>query len=91
MPHTITHNELYYPFVYAQATELKREGLPLLVKFEKVDPQFGTLLKGGCLFNCSVRLENTNDGLKLAHTAWLGAESPAVEGLSSLEYNAGGN
>ena len=88
-PHVITHKEVYSPFAYAQSADVKREGDSLLVKADKVEPQFEKLVRDGRLYERSVRLMPTDKGWKLGHVAWLGAEPPAVEGLAPLQFESG--
>ncbi|NOR68142.1 MAG: hypothetical protein GQ532_00325 [Methylomarinum sp.] len=87
-PHVITHKEMYSPFAYGQSSELKREGDSLYVKSTKIEPQFEALVKNGNLFERSIRLLPTDNGFKLGHIAWLGAEPPAVEGMAPVSFNA---
>lgn len=87
-PHVITHKELYSPFAYAQAAELKREGDSLYLKSKNVEPQFEKLIQDGRLYERSVRLLPTPKGWKLGHIAWLGAEPPAVEGMAPVSFSA---
>lgn len=87
-PHVITHKELYSPFGYGQAAELKREGDSLFVKSKNIEPQFEALVKNGRLSERSVRLLPTDQGFKLGHIAWLGAEPPAVEGMAAVSFSA---
>lgn len=86
--HVITHRELYSPFGYGDIVELKREGDALFAKSGNIEPQFDALVKNGRLPERSVRLVPSNNGWKLGHLAWLGAEPPAVEGLAPVQYSA---
>ncbi len=86
--HVITHKELYSPFSYGQSAELKREGDSLFVKSTKIEPQFEKLVETGRLSERSVRLLPTDNGFKLGHIAWLGAEPPAVEGLAPVSFES---
>lgn len=88
IPHVITHKELYSPFAYAQAVELKREGDSLWARSERVNPQFEQLVREGNLYNRSIRIYQTDKGYELGHIAWLGAEPPAVAGLAPVEFSA---
>jgi hypothetical protein len=88
VPHVITHKELYSPFAYAQAVELKREGDSLWARSERVNPQFEQLVREGNLYNRSIRIYQTDKGYELGHIAWLGAEPPAVAGLAPVEFSA---
>lgn len=87
-PHVITHKELYSPFAYARTEGLKREGDTLYAKSRDVEPGFEKLIKDGRLYERSVRLTNTDNGMKLAHIAWLGAEPPAVDGLAPVQFES---
>lgn len=85
-PHVITHKELYSPFAYARTAGLKRDGDVLLAKAEDVDPQFEKLVRDGRLSERSVRIRKTDQGWRVGHIAWLGAEPPAVEGLAPVQF-----
>lgn len=87
-PHVITHKELYSPFAYARSPELKREGDSLLARSTDINPQFERLIRDGRLFSRSIRINKTDNGYKVGHIAWLGAEPPAVDGLAPVEFNA---
>lgn len=88
VPHVITHKELYSPFAYGQAVELKREGESLWARSERINPQFEQLVRDGNLYNRSIRIYQTDKGYELGHIAWLGAEPPAVAGLAPVEFAA---
>lgn len=87
VPHVITHDELYSPFAYAQAHELKREGDVLFAKSQNIQSDFEALIQDGRLYERSVRLVPAETGWQLAHIAWLGAEPPAVQGLAPVEFS----
>lgn len=87
-PHVITHKELYSPFAYAQVEALKRDGDTLYAKSKNIEPQFEQLLKDGRLYERSVRLVKSEQGWRLGHIAWLGAEPPAIEGLAPVQFSA---
>lgn len=86
--HVITHRELYSPFGYGDIVELKRDGDSLFARSDNIEPQFDALVKNGRLPERSVRLVPSDQGWKLGHLAWLGAEPPAVEGLAPVQYSA---
>lgn len=88
VPHVITHKELYSPFAYGQAVELKRAGESLWARSEQINPQFEQLVRDGNLYNRSIRIYQTDKGYELGHIAWLGAEPPAVAGLAPVEFAA---
>lgn len=81
------HNDPAYGWV----ADLKREGDTLLMRAEKVDPQFEKLVQDGRYRNRSVRITETKDGLTLGHVGWLGAAPPAVEGLKPVQFAEGDN
>ena len=88
----ITHDELYSPFGFGAAAELRREGDALEMRLDPdtVDPQFRALVESGRLSQRSVQLlPLEGGGLRLGHVAWLGAEPPAVEGLAPIRMAAG--
>lgn len=87
-PHVITHRQMYSPFRYGDATELKRDGEALFARSSNIEPQFEALVKNGRLPDRSIRIKPTVNGFKLAHIAWLGAEPPAVEGMAPVQFNA---
>ena len=88
-PHVITHNESYSPFAFGQSAELRRVGDVLQVKSQKINPDFEKLVESGALYERSVRLLPSDSGFKLGHIAWLGAEAPAVQGLSPIQFEQG--
>lgn len=88
IPHVITHQELYSPFAYAQAVELCREGDSIYARNANIEPQFEKLVKEGRLYSRSVRLMPVENGWKITHIAWLGAEPPAVEGLAPVQFSS---
>ena len=75
VPDVVIHKELYRPLADVQSHEFNWDDLSLLVKSDKVDLQFDTLLKTGQLFNRSVSL---------------GAKPSAVDGLPAFEYASDG-
>lgn len=88
-PHIITHKQLYSPFAYGHAAEIKRDGDHLFIKSKNIEPQFESLVKNNRLPERSVQLRPQPDGgYKLGHIAWLGAEPPAVDGLAPVQFNA---
>lgn len=86
--HVITHKELYSPFGYGDVAELKVENGSLFAKSTNIESQFEALVENGRLPDRSIRLLPVENGYKLGHVAWLGAEPPAVEGLAPVEFNA---
>lgn len=88
IPHVITHKELYSPFAYAQAVELRREADKLLARSANIEPQFEKLVADGRLYSRSVRMIPTEQGWKITHIAWLGAEPPAIDGLAPIQFSA---
>lgn len=75
---------------YGWTSELRRDGDVLLAKFSDVHPEFSKLVEQRRYPNRSVRIRTTPEGLKLDHVGFLGAAPPAVEGLRSMQFAAGG-
>ncbi|CAK0768985.1 conserved hypothetical protein [Gammaproteobacteria bacterium] len=82
--HTIGHDS---PFAFGWVEGLRRTGELLEAKTDPatLSAEFSALLDSGKLANRSVRLVNGGEnGWRLGHIAWLGAEPPAVQNLSPL-------
>jgi hypothetical protein len=75
-------------FAYGWSADLKREGNVLLAKFKQVTPQFEQWVKSGNVKNRSIRILNSDKGLRLGHVAFLGKTPPAITGLAPIEFNA---
>lgn len=66
--------------------ELKRERGSLFAKFRDVEPTFSAAVESGRYRKRSVRLAQTDQGLKLMHVGFLGAMPPAISGLQAMNY-----
>ncbi len=91
-PCVINHDELYSPFAYAQVAEIKNDNGVLMARCDadSVEPKFAALVENKNLFNRSVQLLPVEDGWRLGHVAFLGAEPPAVQGLAPIQMSAVG-
>lgn len=76
------------PYAYGWTAALKRIGKTLYARAKQVQPEFEALVRSGALRNRSVQLLDDDKGLRLGHIAFLGAASPAVEGLAPVEFSA---
>jgi hypothetical protein len=73
---------------YGWSQALKRDGKTLLGKFTQVEPQFSKMVEEGRFRNRSIKLLQTDNGLKLVHVGFLGAAPPAIEGLRPMQFDA---
>ena len=92
-PCVITHKEVYSPFAFGWIDKVRRRGdvLEGRCAAETLEPQFSRLVESGRLRNRSIQLKPDADGkLRLGHVAFLGAEPPAVEGLTPIAFSASG-
>ena len=92
-PCVITHKEVYSPFAFGWVEKIRRRGdvLEGRCAAATLDPQFSNLVESGRLRNRSIQLKQDTEGKwRLGHVAFLGAEPPAVEGLSPIAFSAAG-
>jgi len=66
---------------YGWVRALKRDGLSLLAKGTKIEPQFDNIIKEGCYSKKAIRVMLTANGWKLIHVSFLGAVPPVLPGL----------
>lgn len=69
---------------------VKAAGGTLLVKFQKLVPEFVEAVRKGLFSKVSVRLLKTERGWYLGHVGFLGAALPAVAGLAPIHFEEGG-
>lgn len=77
---------------YAWVDELKRDGESLFAKFGDINPAFDDGVALGAYRNRSIKIvRDKARGLRLWHVGWLGAQPPAVDGLSpnAVQFAAG--
>lgn len=77
---------------YAWVDGLKRDGESLFAKFADINPAFDDGVALGAYRNRSIKIvRDKNHGLRLWHVGWLGAQPPAIDGLSPnpVQFSAG--
>lgn len=77
---------------YAWVDGLKREGDCLFAKFGDINPAFDDGVALGAYRNRSIKIvRDKAHGLRLWHVGWLGAQPPAIDGLSPnpVQFAAG--
>jgi hypothetical protein len=68
---------------YAWVEALQRDGESLFAKFGDINPAFDDGVAIGAYRNRSIKLvRDRSHGLRLWHVGWLGAQPPAIDGLS---------
>lgn len=75
---------------YGWTAQLKRAGDKLLAKFSQVHDAVSNAAKQGSYRNRSIKIKQTDKGLKLVHVGLLGAVPPAVEGLKPIAFEGEG-
>lgn len=72
---------------YAWTAGYKREGDLLFAKFADINPAFENGVKSGAYRNRSLSVfKDPKHGWRVRHVGWLGAEPPAIDGLSPVEF-----
>lgn len=77
---------------YAWVDGLKRDGESLFAKFGDINPAFDDGVAIGAYRNRSIKIvRDKARGLRLWHVGWLGAQPPAIDGLSpnAVQFAAG--
>jgi|GEM_PF-1346668 len=77
---------------YAWVDGLKRDGDSLFAKFGDINPAFDDGVALGAYRNRSIKIvRDKAHGLRLWHVGWLGAQPPAIDGLSPnpVQFAAG--
>lgn len=77
---------------YAWVDGLKRDGDSLFAKFADINPAFDDGVALGAYRNRSIKIvRDKAHGLRLWHVGWLGAQPPAIDGLSPnpVQFAAG--
>lgn len=77
---------------YAWVDGLKRDGNSLFAKFGDINPAFDDGVALGAYRNRSIKIvRDKAHGLRLWHVGWLGAQPPAIDGLSPnpVQFAAG--
>lgn len=77
---------------YAWVDGLKRDGESLFAKFGDINPAFDDGVALGSYRNRSIKIvRDKAKGLRLWHVGWLGAQPPAIDGLSPnpVQFAAG--
>lgn len=77
---------------YAWVDGLKRDGERLFAKFGDINPAFDDGVALGAYRNRSIKIvRDKAKGLRLWHVGWLGAQPPAIDGLSPspVQFAAG--
>lgn len=89
-PAVIGHPKSNGP-AYAWTKDLRRDGDSLFAAFDDINPAFDDGVALGAYRNRSIRvIRDSKHGLRLRHVGWLGAEPPAIDGLSpdAVDFSA---
>lgn len=87
-PAVIGHPEDNHP-AYGWTSALKRDGEGLFAQLKDVNPDFGELVEKRAFPKRSASFYVTPNGLSLRHIGFLGAQPPAVKGLTEVKFDEG--